>query len=224
MSAIKRRTNGSGGGQKGCRAMALISVANDCLNPLSKIVDQTLLSYRENQLNLDLECHRWPEMDDQCQQWIIQLTEDNMKTYYDESSNGWSRSNKLKEFRHKTSRHLVLRCADTRRLIAFVHFRFEVGGTDSESAVYCYELQVVASHQRLGIGRYLMSCLYAIGRAFNMHKVMLTVFKHNTIAMDFYAKTLKYRIDRSSPSRCQMNADYEILCLTVDKKGPQIDK
>jgi len=60
-----------------------------------------------------------------------------------------------------------------------------------------------------------------MGLAFHMHKVMLTVFKQNTIAMDFYTKALNYRIDRSSPSRFQTIADYEILSLKISGNGRQ---
>ena len=206
--------------EKGSRAQALISVANQCDNPLLK-VDQSLHHFSVNGIDLNLTCHRWSQLDDQCQQWMINLTEDNMKVYYEGSTQGWNRSNKLKEFKHSTSRFLVLKCVSTNQLIAFVHYRFEVGGIETECVVYCYELQVAASHQRSGVGQYLMSVLYAIGHTFHMQKVMLTVFKQNTIAMDFYTKALNYRIDRSSPSRFQQVADYEILSLKIDRQNNQ---
>jgi len=206
-------------GQKSCRASALISVANECDNPLDKLSSNDHSFDNQKSLKVSLSCHRWHQLDKECQQWMLDLTEDNMKTYYESSSCGWNGSAKRKEFADKTSRHLIVKSLDTNQMIAFIHFRFEVGGNDSECVIYCYELQVVASHQRSGVGQYLMGCLYGIGRAFHMQKVMLTVFKCNTIAMNFYTKSLKYRIDRSSPSRCQMVADYEILCHNIDNKS-----
>lgn len=201
--------------QKGSRAQALIAAANQCDNPLLEI-DNSLHHFSVGELDLQLTCHRWPQVEEDCQKWMIDLTEENMKTYYETSSQGWNRSNKLKEFKHNTSRILLLKSVTTNQLIAFVNFRFEVGGIDTECVVYCYELQVAATHQRSGVGQHLMSVLLAIGRAFRMQKVMLTVFKRNAIAMDFYTKALNYRIDRSSPSRCQQMADYEILSLKIE--------
>jgi ribosomal protein S18 acetylase RimI-like enzyme len=144
-----------------------------------------------------------------------------MKNYYESSSWGWSKSKKLKELSDKTSRILILKCNKTNEIIGFVSFRFETGGHHKESALYCYELQIIETHRRYGIGRYLMSCLYEIGLNFNMNKVMLTVFKNNKIAIDFYLNALKYSIDKSSPSRFQQESDYEILSIKLNKKQIQ---
>jgi len=214
---------------KGCRAAALIAVANECPNPLLALDTSYETFVARDGRQLRLSCERWDQLDDECRQWMITLTEDNMRSYY-ESSGGWHRSQKEKELRHPTARHLVVRSvtgdgtADP--LVAFAHFRFESGGTASEFAVYCYELQVTDEWQRSGVGRHLMAVLLAIGGHFRAHKVMLTVFKCNTIAMDFYRKALQYRIDRSSPSRCpsMSTTDYEILCLTVQNNDKPIDR
>ncbi|CAG2104249.1 unnamed protein product [Medioppia subpectinata] len=207
-------------GGKGCRAKALISVANACDNLLLRLEASAHTFVTTDGHKLELSCHRWDQLDEDCQQWMISLTEENMKTYYESSVCGWNRSQKEKELRHPTARHLVVRSLDSedKPWVAFTHLRFESGGNDSEFAVYCYELQVVSSHQRSGVGRYLMAVLRDIGSHFGAHKVMLTVFKCNENAMNFYTKALKYRIDRSSPSRCQMpDKDYEILCINVPK-------
>ena len=216
MNAVKRQNQKLQKKPKGCRATALLSVANQCDNPLLKI-DSSFYLFHKNDFNFNVSCHQWSQLDEECQQWMIQLTEDNMKPYYESSSCGWNRSNKLKELKDKTSRLLLLKCVDTNQSIAFVNFRFEVGGNDSECVIYCYELQVVDSHQRSGVGQYLMSVVYEMGHTFHMEKVMLTVFKRNTIAMNFYTKALNYRIDRSSPSRFNIVADYEILSLKINK-------
>lgn len=48
-----------------------------------------------------------------------------------------------------------------------------------------------------------------------MTKVMLTVFKKNKEAIDFY-KSIDYSIDESSPSMFDEPADYEILSRLVN--------
>jgi ribosomal protein S18 acetylase RimI-like enzyme len=42
---------------------------------------------------------------------------------------------------------------------------------------YSFEIQIVPGYQRRGIGAYLIGLLETIGRAMQMEKVMLTVFK-----------------------------------------------
>jgi len=180
-------------------------------------INESFHSFNKNDLNLSLKCYEWQQLDNDCHEFIIQLIEDNLKQYYESSSWGWSKSNKLKELSHKTSRILILKCTKTDQLIAFVNFRFEPGSDDNECAVYCYELQIIETHRRLGIGTYLMSCLKEIAINFNMNKVMLTVFKSNEIATNFYMNALKYHIDKSSPSRFQQESDYEILSIKVKK-------
>ena len=43
--------------------------------------------------------------------------------------------------------------------------------------IYSYELQVAATAQGMGIGKKLINELTTLGRAFNMEKILLTVFK-----------------------------------------------
>jgi ribosomal protein S18 acetylase RimI-like enzyme len=197
-----------------------IRIANECENPLLKI-NNCFHNFNKNGFDLSLKCYEWRELDENCHQLIIELIEQNMKNYYESSSWGWSKSKKLKELSDKTSRILILKCNKTNEIIGFVSFRFETGGHHKESALYCYELQIIETHRRYGIGRYLMSCLYEIGLNFNMNKVMLTVFKNNKIAIDFYLNALKYSIDKSSPSRFQQESDYEILSIKLNKKQIQ---
>ena len=46
--------------------------------------------------------------------------------------------------------------------------------------------------------------------------MMLTVFKNNKIAMNFYINTLHFIIDETSPSKHgDCNTDYEILSKTT---------
>lgn len=193
-----------------------IQLANQCKNPLKEI---SLQSFPEKNLNLVIECFKFKELSMECQNWIIDLTERNMRDFYEASRDGWHSEKKLKEFEHKAAWILVAKCreADSCRRCSFVHFRFEQGSDEQDCAVYCYELQVEEEFQRQGIGKHMMEVLMDLAAHFRMNKVMLTVFKHNINAMNFYTSELKYHIDKSSPSKFGQEADYEILCLKVNQ-------
>ena len=45
---------------------------------------------------------------------------------------------------------------------------------------------------------------------------MLTVFRDNAPAMDFYRRKLKYDVDATSPSACGEEAPHEILSKCVN--------
>lgn len=189
-----------------------IKAANNCDNVLNNI-NVKPLKIDGNQV--DLKCNKSSELSSDMFDVLLQLTENNMKELYEQSSWGWSRMEKMKEFQHKTANFLILSYED--KVIAFCHFRFEHGDDKNEACVYCCELQVVDEYRRKGIGYYLMNILSLLAVRFQIYKVMLTVFKHNTIAMDFYMKTLKFRIAKSSPSKYDQETDYEILSLKVSK-------
>jgi GNAT superfamily N-acetyltransferase len=53
----------------------------------------------------------------------------------------------------------------------------------------------------------------------NIQKIMLTVFRQNTTAMQFYRKKLQYNIDPSSPSQYHQVTDYEILSKSTLASG-----
>jgi len=52
--------------------------------------------------------------------------------------------------------------------------------------VYSYELQLEPSIRRKGLGRFMMSALESIAYQNQMLKVVLTVFKHNPSAIQFF--------------------------------------
>lgn len=189
-----------------------IKEANNCDNVLNEITVENL---KIDSKPVDLKCYKSSELTSEQIEVLLQLTEDNMKDFYEQSSAGWSREVKLKEFQHKKAKFLILLFED--RPIAFCHFRFEHGSDHSEACVYCYEIQVADEYQRRGVGRYLMDILPLLAIRFKIFKVMLTVFKHNQVAMGFYVNSLKFRIDKSSPSKFNIETDYEILSLKISK-------
>jgi ribosomal protein S18 acetylase RimI-like enzyme len=147
----------------------------------------------------------------------LDLFQRNMGHLYEQSSWGLNMDEKIAEMKHKDARFLLVKDDKAEnKLAAFVHFRFEY---DDEEQPYClvlyvYEIQVDAAYQGYGIGRKLMTISQNIGRAEELSKILLTVFKANKNAMEFYNK-LGYEIDETSPSKFGQPEDYEILSLKL---------
>lgn len=133
--------------------------------------------------------------------------QDNMQDMYVDSSWGWDPAAKQEELFHTYSRFILARNQDVitndttneagqRPIIAYVMFRFD--REEDEDVAYCYELQVCKDMRRSGLGRFLMHQLQSISTRWHMEKVMLTVFKHNSIARQFYTR-LGFEVDETSP-------------------------
>ena len=200
-----------------------IFAANSCKNPFIEINDRA--DFSSENLKIVINCvPNWKELTEKEFQWILDLTERNMKTHYEHSENGWNPKQKEKEFKHETARFLLCRQVldgdnssgdSDGRLIAFVHFRFEMDDENKHPVIYCYEIQVVDEFQSKGIGKHLMHLLYQMASRFKMNKVMLTCFKHNQKTLQFYTGLLGYAPDVCSPSVCGLNKDYEILSKRI---------
>lgn len=150
---------------------------------------------------------------------LMDLFEPLMGEYYSNSSWGWNREQKLREWKDPKTRIVVVTeqnggiwkaqlPSNEERLIAFMCFRFEFGADKSETALYVYELHVDRDFQRKGLGEYLMEVANSLSRSFNMDKTMLTVFRANKQALQFYKK-LRFSPDKSSPESNEQ--DYIIL-------------
>jgi len=125
-------------------------------------------------------------------------------------------------------------------VVGFCHYRYEYDDDDDPTSVvlYVYEIQICETFRRLGLGKHLMDVIEqlvvvnatiaaggssddggttaATTTAFSIQKVMLTVFKRNTGAMEFYLSKLQYQIDETSPSRHGLlSEDYEILSKKI---------
>ncbi|KAI2810764.1 hypothetical protein RDWZM_002335 [Blomia tropicalis] len=206
----------------------LLRLANEKQNPLQKLPDFTKDCLHKNiltvdgdkTLSLNISCHQWRDLSEEVRNWMVDLTENNMKQLYEQSAWGWNRKSKQSELRHDDARHLLVHSTESNQPIAFVHFRFEKGYV-SEATLYCYELQVEEQYRHQGIGKCLMGILMELAAQYRMKKVLLTVLKQNTEAMRFYTEGLKFIIDTHSPSKFGDNADYEILSKRID---PQTKK
>ena len=146
------------------------------------------------------------------------LFQANMGELYEKSEWGLDLQEKAEELRHEHARFLIVTPnKESRDLVAFVHFRFDVNDDDqpTEEVLYVYEIQVSLDARRFGLGKRLMNIMELVGTKTYMRKVMLTVFSNNHAAMKFYKDKLKYVVDENSPSRHGQTADYEILSKVV---------
>ena len=144
------------------------------------------------------------------------ILKENMEQLYTQSGWGWKESEKRGEHKDDMARFLIARNKDG-NILGFTHFRFLL--ENSLEVLYIYELQVSKMGRRAGLGRHMMVLCELMARKQGMQKVMLTVFKDNLPAMNFYLTKMKYGIDETSPSMSQdeedQSATYEILSKRI---------
>ncbi|KAF9460828.1 acyl-CoA N-acyltransferase [Collybia nuda] len=158
------------------------------------------------------------ELDEHQRKNIWDIFEGNMHHLYKGSSFGWDPQSKIAELFAPLSRFILVHVQG--RLIAFVAFRFEY--EHDGNTIYCYDLQVLSSYQRSGLGRALVLGLETLGRAWEMVKITLTVFKANASACRFY-ENMGFQIDVASPGYVPIGevwrgnqVDYEILSKNLN--------
>ncbi|CAI7626741.1 unnamed protein product [Penicillium pancosmium] len=104
--------------------------------------------------------------------------------------------------------------SESARILGFLSFM--VTYEDGKEVVYCYEIHLSRVARGRGLGGVLMNRMEGIGRLIGLEKAMLTVFKSNVAAREFYRKG-GYEVDENSPQpRTLRNGtvkewDYEIL-------------
>lgn len=144
---------------------------------------------------------------------MMDILRDNMRAMYESAGWGWQEVEKRKEVFNKRSRFLYICAPETEEIKAYAVFRFEWDDEDEPEypVVYCYELQVLQSAQKMGAGLVLMKMLQDIAKHLNFRKTCLTCFKANTAAMNFYKKA-GFVVDTCSPSNYgELDECYEIL-------------
>lgn len=147
-----------------------------------------------------ITCFNGPSLPSKLATSVFQLFLDNMKSFYQSSSWGFDETEKKQDFRNPMNRYIIV-LDKSDDLVAFCLFRFEYDDEDEPEhpVLYCYELQVKHSHRGQKIGAQLMSIIAQIAAHYKMWKTMLTVFKANVAAINFYTK-LGFGIDANSPS------------------------
>ncbi|KAK3702657.1 hypothetical protein RRG08_042645 [Elysia crispata] len=186
-----------------------IEAANQLEDPLGPF--PIFRKYERNGLNIDFETKRVANLDESTVQWAFDLVKSNMKTLYETSEWGWKDREKFEEMTEYKAWYLIARDQDGKP-VAFSHFRFDVE-IDME-VLYCYEIQLIPEVRKKGLGKFMMQILELMANKYEMKSVMLTVFKQNNVAHEFFKKKLKYSVDEISPEQGiydEEDVSYEIL-------------
>ncbi|MCJ1312761.1 hypothetical protein MMC25_006437 [Agyrium rufum] len=118
------------------------------------------------------------------------------KEDYTASSVRWSPSKKRKEMRLPDLRYVLVKKDHNLKPEAFLSFMLTY--EDGHEVIYCYEIHLMSSLQRTGLGKHLMGVMEDAGRRVGVEKAMLTVFISNQNAIAFY-NHLGYGVDPFSP-------------------------
>ncbi|KAJ8281636.1 hypothetical protein COCON_G00041550 [Conger conger] len=185
---------------------ARVEAANKLEDPLAAF--PVFKKYDRNGLNLQIECKRVSALNSNTVDWAYELTKTNMQTLYEQSEWGWKEREKKEEMMDERAWYLLVRDADSAPLRSLT--------SDSMWSVgrRCCTVQLESKVRRKGLGKFLIQILQLIANSMQMKKVMLTVFKHNHGAYQFFREALQFEIDENSPSMsgcCGDDCSYEIL-------------
>jgi len=187
--------------------VAIVKTANLQDDPLDSL--PSFKKFSKNGLDLTLSTKRVSDLNHDGKEFIIDLLAKNMKKLYEDSEWGWNDKNKREEMLDEKAWYLLAETSDG-TIAGYSHFRFDMDFDDE--VVYVYEIQIDSTYQRKGLGRFMMQVLEMLAFKADMRKIMLTVFKHNPEAENFFKKTMKYEIDETCPIDDVVEQyDYEIL-------------
>ncbi|EXJ65554.1 hypothetical protein A1O7_01895 [Cladophialophora yegresii CBS 114405] len=124
----------------------------------------------------------------------LRLIEHTSAHDYDSSDFGWSVSRKRKEMKLPELKYITLLGQGT--IAGFMSFM--VTYEDGLEVLYIYEIHFFPHWQGKGLGKQLMDVVGKIALNIGLAKVMLTVFRANKRAVDWYTK-LGYQEDDFSP-------------------------
>ncbi|CAF1031911.1 unnamed protein product [Rotaria sp. Silwood1] len=175
----------------------------------SDLYNFILHSNKSIQNNYQIKIYYATELSNEYQKQIIELFEMNMKTFYEQSNDGYNIDEKQKELFSNQSRYLLILFSN--HLLAFAHFRFDIDY--GNRVLYLYELQVNKNYQGQGLGLWIVEQMKIFCQRTQMLKIVLTVHKINKKAIDFYIKKCQFEIDITDPS--DEPVDYVILSFTV---------
>lgn len=123
---------------------------------------------------------------------LIELTSRND---YEASETKWSSTKKRKEMALPDMKYFVL-ADQNQRVEGFTSFM--VTYEDGHEVVYIYEIHFTPEWQGRGLGKRLLAIVEDVARNVGASKVMLTVFRANKRAVDWYLR-LGYQEDEFSP-------------------------
>jgi GNAT superfamily N-acetyltransferase len=185
---------------------AIIDAANNLTDPMETL--QPFKSYCRNGIDVTISCKQVTGLDSETIDWAFQLTKNNMHALYTASEWGWDDEQKKKEMMEAKAWYLIVREKQSLcKPVALVHFRFDM--EDEQRVLYCYEIQLCEEVRRKGLGKFLMQILELLAFKTSMQKVMVTVFRHNAEAQQFFIHKLKYSEDDTSPCLSVEDAVYD---------------
>jgi GNAT superfamily N-acetyltransferase len=180
---------------------------------------QAFKRYTRNGLDVGISFHPVGQVPEEERKWAFELMKTCVKEYYVRGGWGWNDRDKWQELTDETSCFLLARDAVSGSLVGFVSFRFDLD--EGVEVLYCYEIHLCAEVRNKGLGKFLMQTLELIAHRTHMSKVMLTVFKENTLSSRFFREKMKYREDETSPLYCDpLHAEeytYSIFSKTLTR-------
>ena len=173
--------------------------------------DSPFRNYTKNDLSVHLAFGSAASLSEEELNTMYELTKTNMLDQYNRAAETdptdwtWNEKKKRAEMGHEDARYLVARATpsglvgETKaeamgELVGFAHVRFEMEGV--VEVCYVYELQLAETAQKHGLGKRMMQLVELSSAKLKMKWVMLTVFKANVAAGNFYQK-LKYELDET---------------------------
>ncbi|KAK0271150.1 hypothetical protein LTR35_013711 [Friedmanniomyces endolithicus] len=154
------------------------------------------------------------------------LVEQTSRPDYEASSWGWHPKRKLREMRDAEMWYLLVsRSSSTGDTVeGFLSFMITHDSRPPVPVLYIYEIHLVESLRKVGLGAHLMQLAEEIARRVGLCKVMLTCFLSNIKARCFYEKR-GYTRDVCSPDDRQtrkrvVEVDYVIMSQAVEDALP----
>ncbi|KAK6414220.1 hypothetical protein LTR81_011935 [Elasticomyces elasticus] len=151
------------------------------------------------------------------------LVETTSRDDYEASSWGWHPSRKIREMNEEDMRYLIIRSCDVedKEIKGFLSFMFTYDSEPRVPVLYVYEIHLVDSLRKFGLGKHLMKLAGSFAKRIGVEKVMLTCFLSNRTALYFYSRR-GYMQDASSPEDRKtrngvVEADYIILSKKVSE-------
>ncbi|TRY79190.1 hypothetical protein TCAL_07370 [Tigriopus californicus] len=194
--------------------VAIVKLANTQTDPLDQL--PSFQTFRKNDVSLNLSTQRVTDLSDARKVWVMDLIRTNMKALYEQSSWGWKEATKQEEMYDDAAWYLIAETEDGVP-VAYAQFRYDMDYDDE--VLYVYEIQLEEAYRRKGLGKFMMMILELLSFKADMRKIMLTAFKHNKEANQFFKGALKYEIDETCPlDDVHEQFDYEILSKFNKKK------
>lgn len=220
--AKERRQKRKEENDKYAASQELVNKANALKDPMAELA--VFKRFDRNGLSLSITAHKVTDLDKETVDWLFDLTKANMETLYESSGWGWNDKQKREEMTDENAWYLIAKDQENKP-VAMVHFRFDI---DEEIEVlYCYEIQLIKDVRKKGLGKFMMQILELMAHKTQMQKVMLTVFKANKVAQEFFIKKLKYSLDETTPEETMVEAmfdeegyTYQILSKSMISKRP----